>query len=76
MILCRGCLSLKVVKLFVVINKFSKYALFMAIHHPYTASFMARVFLDNVYRLHGLPATIISDKDVAFLSLFLEGIIR
>jgi hypothetical protein len=47
----------------------------MAIHHPYTASFMARVFLDNVYRLHGLPATIISDRDVVFLSLFLEGII-
>lgn len=53
-----------------VVNKFSKYTLFMGIHYPYTASSVARVFLDNVYRLHGLPATIISDRDVVFISLF------
>ena len=41
----------------------------MAILHPYTTSSVARVFLDNVYSLHGLPATIISDMDVVFLSL-------
>jgi hypothetical protein len=53
-----------------VVNKFNKYTLFMAIHYPYTVSSVARVFLDNVYRLHGLPATIISDRDVVFISLF------
>jgi len=31
---------------------------------------VARVFLDNIYKLHGLPATIVSDRDVVFLSLF------
>jgi len=56
--------------IFVVVDRFSKYTYFMAIPHPYTASIVARVFLDNIYKLHGLPATIVSDRDVVFLSLF------
>lgn len=56
--------------IFVVVDRFSIYAYFMAIPHPYTTSFMARVFLNNIYKLHGQPATIVSDKDVVFLSLF------
>ena len=55
--------------IFVVVDKFSKYAHFMAIPHPYTACSIARVFLDNVYKLHGFPATIVSDRDTVFLSL-------
>ena len=56
--------------IFVVVDRFSKYAHFMAIPHPYTACSVARVFLDNVYKLHGFPATIVSDRDTVFLSLF------
>jgi hypothetical protein len=56
--------------IFVVVDKFNKYAHFMTIIYPYIASDMARVFLDNVYQLHSLPTTIVSDKNVVFLSLF------
>jgi hypothetical protein len=56
--------------IFVVVDRFSKYAHFIAIPHPYTASSVAKVFIDNVYKLLGLPATIVSDKDAVFLSLF------
>lgn len=56
--------------IFVVVDRFSKYAHFIAIPHPYTVIIMARVFLDNIYKLHGLPATIVSDIDAVFLCLF------
>lgn len=52
----------------VVIDKFSKYGHFIPIHHPYTAIQIAKLFLDHVYKLHGLPKAIISDHDPVFTS--------
>ncbi|GJX39159.1 retrotransposable element Tf2, partial [Tanacetum coccineum] len=47
----------------VVVDRLSKYAHFMALEHPFTTSTISQVFLDNVYKLHGLPESIISDRD-------------
>jgi hypothetical protein len=47
----------------VVVDKFTKFAHFLHLHHPYTASSVASVFMDAVYKLHGLPASIISNHD-------------
>jgi hypothetical protein len=44
----------------VVVDKFSKYAHFLPLLHPFTALTVAKVYLSEVYRLHGLPAAIIS----------------
>lgn len=41
----------------------------MALCHPYTAVHLALVFLNNVYKLHGLPASILSDTDKVFTSM-------
>ncbi|GKC79196.1 reverse transcriptase [Tanacetum coccineum] len=49
--------------IFVVVDRLSKYAHFMALSHPYTASSMAQAFLDLVYKLDGLPNSIVSDRD-------------
>ena len=54
--------------IFVVVDRFSKYAHFMALPHPYSAATVAKSFMDNVYKLHGMPATIVSDRDTIFLS--------
>jgi hypothetical protein len=54
----------------VVIDKFTKYAHFLPLRHPFTATTVAHVFLDSVYKLHGLPQTIISDRDRIFTSRF------
>jgi hypothetical protein len=39
----------------VVVDKFSKFAHFLALVHPFTALKIAQLFMDSVYRLHGLP---------------------
>lgn len=54
----------------VVINKFTKFGHFIPLKHPYTASSVAKLFMDNVYKLHGLPSAIISDRDKIFTSNF------
>jgi len=54
----------------VVVDRFSKYAHFMALIHPYSASSVAGVFMNNVYKLHGLPPTIVSGRDPVFLVIF------
>ena len=38
----------------VVVDRFSKYAHFVAPTHPYTAEVVAQAYLDNIYKLHGL----------------------
>jgi hypothetical protein len=38
--------------------------------HPYTASKVAQAFLDHIFRLHGMPTHIISDRDPIFTSIF------
>ena len=49
-----------------VVDRFSKYAHFIALSHPYTASSVARVFFIDIVRLHGFPASIVSDRDPVF----------
>ena len=56
--------------IFVVVHRLSKAAHFMALSHPYTAADVAQCFLDNVFKLHGFPDTITSDRDPVFVSHF------
>ncbi|CAN6308396.1 unnamed protein product [Urochloa humidicola] len=53
-----------------VVDRFSKYAHFIALGHPYTAMSVARAFFDQIVRLHGLPCSIVSDRDPVFTSTF------
>jgi hypothetical protein len=54
----------------VVVDRFSKYSHFLPSTHPFSASKVAKLFLDNVYKLHGMLATIVSDRDRVFTSSF------
>ena len=52
----------------VVVDKFSKYPYFLPLSHPYTALQVAQTYFNNIYKLHGLPSAIISDRDRIFTS--------
>jgi hypothetical protein len=52
----------------VIIDKLSKYGHFLALSHPYNAQSVAKIFMDNIYKLHGMPQVIISDRDKIFTS--------
>jgi len=53
-----------------VVDRFSKYAHFIALGHPYTATSVARAFFDQIVRLHGISCSIVSDRDPLFTSSF------
>jgi hypothetical protein len=52
----------------VVVDKLSRYAHFIPLSHPFTALQVAQAYMLHVYKLHGLPATIISNRDKVFTS--------
>lgn len=54
----------------VIVDWFSKYNHFIPLSHPFTTLTVAKSFLNNVYRLHGLPTSIVSGRDRAFTSQF------
>jgi hypothetical protein len=47
----------------VIVDKFSKYAHFIKLKHPFSALQVAQSFMENVYKLHGMP-----NRDKVFTS--------
>lgn len=43
----------------VVVDRFTKYAHFLPLKHPFTAHQVAKLLLDSVVKLHGLPHTMV-----------------
>ncbi|GJW47595.1 retrotransposon-related protein [Tanacetum coccineum] len=60
----------------VVVDRLSKYAHFVPMAHPFKAAQVAQLFLDTIYKLHGLPHTITSDRDKVFISHFWKELFK
>ncbi|GJZ33313.1 ty3-gypsy retrotransposon protein [Tanacetum coccineum] len=56
--------------IWVIVDRLTKFAHFLALSPNYTATTLATLYLQQVYRLHGIPKTIVSDRDPIFLSRF------
>nr|ABD78322.1 polyprotein [Primula vulgaris] len=56
--------------IWVVVDRLTKYAHFIPLKHPFGAKELANEFLQNIFKLHGLPKKIISDRDTIFTSDF------
>jgi hypothetical protein len=54
----------------VFVDKLSKQAIFVPSRSTDTASDVAHIFFNHVFRHHGMPTTIISDCDAKFTSHF------
>ena len=54
----------------VVVDSFTKYAHFIPVSHPYSATKIANLFSQNIMKLHGLSENIGLDRDPTFTSKF------
>jgi transposase InsO family protein len=59
-----------------VVDHFSKYCHFIALAHMYTAETVAQAFFADIVRLHGVPESIVSDRDSVFTSGFWNELMR
>jgi hypothetical protein len=60
----------------VVVDCLSKYSHFCALQYLFIASTMAQIFMDQVFNLHDMPHTIVSDRDPTFTSNFWQELFK
>jgi len=56
----------------VVCNRLSKMTHFVATTEATLAEGLARLFRDNIWKLHGLPESIVSDRGPQFVAEFMK----
>jgi E3 ubiquitin-protein ligase DOA10 len=54
----------------VIVDRFTKYAQFIPLKHPYSASSVARAVFNTIVKLHGMLVSIVLDRDKVFTSKF------
>ena len=62
--------------LYIVVDRLTKFAHFFAISSDYSASQVPELFFREVFRLRGLPKTIVSDHDNKFTGAFWQELFR
>ncbi|KAL4336182.1 hypothetical protein GQ457_07G005600 [Hibiscus cannabinus] len=58
----------------VIVDRFTKCAHFLPIHTTYTYDKLAELYIREIVRLHGVPKSIVSDRDPKFTSRFWESL--
>ena len=56
--------------IWVIVDRLTKIAHFLPINMKYPLKKLAKLYLDEIVRLHGVPVSIVSDRDLRFVSQF------
>lgn len=59
-----------------MVDRLSKYGHFILLKHPFSTVTLVDVFCKEVIRLHGVPLSIVSNRDKVFLSQFWTAIFK
>lgn len=62
--------------IWVIVDRMIKYCYFIALKHPYMAESLAETYLNQIYKLHGFPETLVSDRDVVFQIAFWKSLFK
>ena len=54
----------------VMVDRLTKYVHLIPLSHPYNAVKVATLFMNHIFKLHGLLTSIVSDRDPVFTSRF------
>ena len=54
----------------VIVDRLTKSAHFLPVRMDYSLDRLARLYIDEIVRLHGVPVSIVSDRDPRFTSRF------
>ncbi|KAL4584860.1 hypothetical protein LXL04_009470 [Taraxacum kok-saghyz] len=60
--------------IWVIVDRLTKSALFIAMKETTPLEKLAKLYVDEVVRLHGVPLTIVSDRDARFTSRFWQAL--
>ena len=63
-------------KIFVVVDRLTKYAHFMKLKKTDSTKQIAEICCKNIYKLHGFPKIIVSDRDVESKRNFWKGFFK
>ena len=58
----------------VVVDRLTKCAHFIPIHKKYTLEKLTQLYIRDIVKLHGVPTSIVSDRDPRFLSRFWQSL--
>ena len=56
--------------IWVIVDRLKKSAHFLAMNVEDSLSMLAKMYIEEIVRLHGVPASIVSDRDPRFISRF------
>jgi hypothetical protein len=62
--------------IFVVVDRLTKFVHFFMIPTDYNAVQVAELFFREIFRLHGFPQSIVSDRDSRFINTFWQELFR
>ena len=57
------------------VDRLTKVVHFIPVKSTHKTDDIAKIFMKEIFKLHGLPKAIVFDRDVKFTSNFLEGVV-